>query len=121
MRSRPLAMALFAALAFASAQAETLSATPPSDAAAARLTEAQARDRIQQTGYTQVSDLQRDERGLWHGRASRNGDPREVSLDAQGDLVDPLELAALTMFDRETVAGQAPLAGAATLVSQISP
>lgn len=122
MRPSSLAMVLVAALlAVSPAFAETLSAPPPPDTAA--LTEGQARNRIEETGYTQVSDLRRDEQGLWHGRASRNGDPCEVSLDAQGNLEDSRELAALTMFDRETgdlrTASQAP-AGAATLVVQVS-
>lgn len=124
MRPTPLAMVLFATLLAASpAPAETLSATPPS--ATVQLTEGQARNRIEATGYTQVSGLRLDEQGLWHGRAARNGDPREVSLDAQGNLEDSWELAALTMFDRETsdirTAGtQAPPASGATLVVQVS-
>lgn len=122
MRPSPLAMALFAALALSSARAETLSAPPPS--APAQLTEDQARSRIEETGYTQVGELRRDARGLWHGRASRNGDPREVSLDAQGNLEDSWELTALTMFDRETgdlrTAQSQPLAGASAFVVQVS-
>jgi hypothetical protein len=125
MRPIPLGMVLFAALLAASpAPAETLFATPPSDTTA-QLTEGQARSRIEETGYTQVSDLRRDERGLWRGRAARNGDPREVSLDAQGNLEDTWELAALTMFDRETgdlrtAGSQAPVAGASGLLTQVS-
>jgi hypothetical protein len=57
-------------------------------------------------GYTQGSALRADGQGLWHGRASRNGEPREVSLDAEGIFHDPWEIGALTMFDRET--GEAP-------------
>ncbi len=120
MRPSPLAMLLFAAvLAAPVARAET----PPSPIV--QLTENQARNRIEETGYTQVSDLHRDEQGLWHGRAARNGDPREVSLDAQGNLEDSWELKALTMFDRETgelrtAADQAPAPGATALLVQVS-
>jgi hypothetical protein len=66
------------------------------------ISEGQARDRIEAIGYTQVSDLRLDGEGLWHGRASRNGEVRDVGLDAQGNLEDPMELAALTMFDCDT-------------------
>ncbi|MDB5377971.1 MAG: hypothetical protein JWR00_2417 [Rubritepida sp.] len=124
MRSTPLAMLLAVLLATPAMHAETLAATPPF-ASTIQLTESQARSRIEETGYTQVSDLRIDERGLWRGRASRNGDPREVSLDDQGNLEDPWELAALTMFDREsgelaTAGNPAPTAGATTLMRQVS-
>lgn len=86
-----------------------------------RITEAEARTRIEATGYTQISELRQDERGQWRGRAARNGEPREVSVDAQGNLEDAWELAALTMFDRET--GEVRSAGGpapASLAMQVS-
>lgn len=96
---RPIALALSAALLAAPlARAET----------AASLTEAEARGRIEATGYTQVTALRADAQGLWHARAARNGDPCEVSLDAQGNLEDSRELAALTMLDGETAEAPAP-------------
>ncbi|TCH98252.1 hypothetical protein EJV46_13770 [Roseococcus sp. SYP-B2431] len=101
MGRSPLAMALFAALLMApSARAETLSAPPPA-AEPLRLTEGEARSRIEAIGYTQVTDLWADSHGLWHGRAARNGDPRAIRLDRDGNLLDPSEIAALTMFDRD--------------------
>lgn len=99
MRPIALAMALSAAL-LAAPIARAEPATP--------LTEDQARSRIEATGYTQVTGLHADARGLWRARAARNGDPCEVSLDAQGNLEDSRELAALTMLDRETAEAPAP-------------
>lgn len=77
------------------------SSPAPSGADPTQLTEDEARGRIEATGYTAIAELRKDEHGLWRGRASRNGEPREVSLDAQGYLEDARELTALTMFDRE--------------------
>lgn len=91
MRPMFLAFVPFAALLAASL---TSAETP--------LTEAQARGRIEANGYTAISELRLDAQGIWHGRAARNGDPREVSLNARGEFEDAWEIAALTMFDRET-------------------
>lgn len=104
MRTTSLSMVLAALLAV-SAHAETF-------------TEAQARDRIEATGYTAVGGLRIDGQGLWHGQASRNGEPREVSLDAQGQLEDALEFAALTAFDPGT--GEPSTAQAPSLLVQAS-
>jgi hypothetical protein len=96
---RSTLLALFAGfLAAAAAHAEVL-ASPPG---ISEISERQARDRIEAIGYTGVSDLRLDGQGLWHGRASRNGEARDVGLDAQGNLEDAMELAALTMFDCDT-------------------
>jgi len=118
MRHTPLALILGAALLASPAlNAETLSAAPPSTSVT-QLTENEARSRIEEIGYTQVSDLRLGDGGLWQGSASRNGDPRPVRLDAQGNLEDPWELAALTMFDSET--HEPRESGAPSLVQQIS-
>lgn len=50
-------------------------------------TEGQARDRIQDRGYTQVSDLKLDAQGIWRAKASRNGQSTDVSMDYQGNVV----------------------------------
>lgn len=95
MRPSPLALVLFASLlVLPAAHAETQ--------ATERLTESQVRSLIEAIGYTQVSGLHADGQGLWHGRASRNGEPRDVSLDGEGIFHDAWEIGALTMFDRET-------------------
>jgi hypothetical protein len=49
-------------------------------------TEAQARSRIEAAGFSGVSDLQKDDQGIWRGRAQRNGQQVSVALDYQGNV-----------------------------------
>lgn len=49
-------------------------------------TEGQARDRIQAAGYSDVSDLQKDDQGIWRGQGMRNGQRVAVALDYQGNV-----------------------------------
>jgi hypothetical protein len=49
-------------------------------------TEGQARSRIEARGYTDVSGLKQDAKGVWRGRAKRNGKQVNVSLDFQGNV-----------------------------------
>lgn len=49
-------------------------------------TEGQARSRIEAAGFSGVNDLQKDEQGIWRGRATRNGQQVSVSLDFQGNV-----------------------------------
>jgi hypothetical protein len=49
-------------------------------------TEGQARSRIEAAGYTDVSGLEKDDQGIWRGRASRGGQQLGVSLDYQGNV-----------------------------------
>ena len=49
-------------------------------------TRGQAQARIQKQGFTNVTGLHRDEHGIWHGKAMRNGHPASVSLDDHGDV-----------------------------------
>nr|WP_314075682.1 hypothetical protein [uncultured Roseococcus sp.] len=50
-------------------------------------TEAQARSRIEAAGFTNVSELQKDDQGVWRGRADRNGATTQVGVDYQGTVV----------------------------------
>jgi len=50
-------------------------------------TEGQARDRIQDKGYTQVNALSLDSKGVWRGKAMKNGQSVDVSMDYQGNVV----------------------------------
>ncbi|MFC4166975.1 PepSY domain-containing protein [Teichococcus aestuarii] len=64
---------------------------PPTTATPAEgansFTEGQARSRIEAAGYTDVQGLQKDDKGVWRGRAMRNGQTAEVGLDFQGNVV----------------------------------
>ena len=50
-------------------------------------TESQARDRIQDKGFTQVNALSLDSKGVWRGKAMKNGQSVDVSMDYQGNVV----------------------------------
>jgi hypothetical protein len=49
-------------------------------------TEAQAKSRIEAAGYSNVSDLQKDNDGVWRGKANKAGTKTEVSVDFQGNV-----------------------------------
>jgi hypothetical protein len=49
-------------------------------------TESQAKSRIEGAGYTQVTDLKKDENGVWRGKGSKGGATVDVSLDFQGNV-----------------------------------
>ncbi|TIW56000.1 MAG: hypothetical protein E5V54_14335, partial [Mesorhizobium sp.] len=49
-------------------------------------TEAQAKKRIQDAGYADVSALAKDEQGIWRGQATKDGKGTSVALDYQGNV-----------------------------------
>lgn len=49
-------------------------------------TEGQAQARIEQEGYTNVSGLTKDDKGVWRGTATKSGKTVNVSLDFQGNV-----------------------------------
>src|SRR5690606_9858617 len=49
-------------------------------------TENQARERIQEAGFTDIAGLALDDNGIWRARASRDGAAVEVQLDYQGNI-----------------------------------
>jgi len=59
----------------------------PAASGANSFTEAQARDHIANSGYTNVSSLTQDGNGLWHGTATKNGKTGPVALDFKGNVV----------------------------------
>jgi hypothetical protein len=63
----------------------TRTATNPS-AGANSFTEGQARSRIEAAGFSGVDNLEKDDQGIWRGRATRNGQQVSVSLDFQGNV-----------------------------------
>ena len=56
-------------------------------AGANSFTEGQAKSRIEEKGFKNVSDLKKDETGVWRGKADQNGRAVTVSVDFQGNVV----------------------------------
>jgi len=79
-------------------------AAPPSTADAAKLPDAapvinseeqagakieneeQAKAKIESEGYTEVSGLKQDDKGMWSAAAMKDGKPVQLSLNAQGQI-----------------------------------
>ncbi|AYD05246.1 PepSY domain-containing protein [Rhizobium pusense] len=49
-------------------------------------TEAQAKSRIEDAGYTDVSGLKLDDQGVWRATGTKDGKAGNVSLDFQGNV-----------------------------------
>jgi hypothetical protein len=49
-------------------------------------TEGQAKSKIEGSGYSNVTDLKKDDNGIWRGKASKNGTESPVSVDFQGNV-----------------------------------
>ena len=43
-------------------------------------------DRIQKAGFTSVSGLTKDDKGVWRGKGSKDGNSMDVALDYQGNV-----------------------------------
>ncbi|RUX23771.1 DUF4142 domain-containing protein [Mesorhizobium sp. M7A.F.Ca.US.011.01.1.1] len=50
-------------------------------------TEEQAKTRLQDAGFTDVSALTKDDKGIWRGQATKDGKNTTVALDYQGNVV----------------------------------
>jgi len=79
----PLALALGAPVALA--QTATTETKAP-EAGANSFTEAQAKDRIEKAGFTQVTGLRKDDQGIWRATATKGGAQVNVSLDFRGNV-----------------------------------
>ena len=55
-------------------------------AGANSFTEGQAKSRIEEAGYSAVSDLKKDDNGIWRGKATKGGTTTNVSIDFQGNV-----------------------------------
>ena len=55
-------------------------------AGANSFTEAQVRERLSKAGYTGVSSLSKDKKGVWRGKAMKAGNSTDVALDYQGNI-----------------------------------
>ncbi|WP_426612859.1 hypothetical protein [Bradyrhizobium sp. McL0616] len=49
-------------------------------------TEGQAKSKIEQAGYSNVTSLKKDDNGVWRAKASKGGTSTAVSLDFQGNV-----------------------------------
>lgn len=50
-------------------------------------TEDQAKERIVEAGYAEVTGLKLDDKGIWQAMATKDGKSVAVSLDYQGNIV----------------------------------
>ena len=50
-------------------------------------TEGQAQDRALAAGYSDVSALEKDDKGIWRGAANKDGKPVKVAVDYKGNVV----------------------------------
>ena len=50
-------------------------------------TEGEAKSRIEKMGFANVSELKKDDNGVWRGRAMKEGKMVDVSLDYQGNVI----------------------------------
>jgi hypothetical protein len=59
-------------------------------AGANSFTEGEAKSRIEAKGYANVTELKKDDQGIWRGKAQQNGRSVTVALDFQGNVfADP--------------------------------
>jgi hypothetical protein len=49
-------------------------------------TEGQAKSKIEEAGYASVTELKKDDNGVWRGTASKGGSSAAVSVDFQGNV-----------------------------------
>ncbi|BDG74463.1 hypothetical protein [Roseomonas fluvialis] len=71
-------------------------------------TEGQARSRIEDAGYTQLSGLRLDESGVWRGRASHGGTMDDVALDFRGVVYAAAAARAPAASSQRTATPQRP-------------
>ena len=44
------------------------------------------KSKIEDAGYTNVTELKKDDNGVWRGKASKGGSATAVSVDFQGNV-----------------------------------
>ena len=49
-------------------------------------TEGQAKSKIEEAGFSNVSGLTKDDNGIWRGKANKGGSSTNVSVDFQGNV-----------------------------------
>lgn len=91
-----IGMVMTASVALAQSETPTTSQTTPAVkteqnpgapvAGKNSFTEAQAKARIEEAGYTDVTGLKLDDQGVWRASATKEGKQASVSLDFQGNV-----------------------------------
>ena len=56
-------------------------------AGANSFTEGQAKSRIEAGGYSNVTELKKDDSGVWRGKGMKDGKSVTVSVDFQGNVI----------------------------------
>ena len=87
--------ALIALIGLGAAEAQTAPTTPPSKSndanapvpGANSFTEAQAKDRMEKAGFTEVTDLKKDDHGIWRASAKQGAKIVTVTVDYRGNVV----------------------------------
>ena len=49
-------------------------------------TESQAKSRIEGAGYSDITELKKDDHGVWRGKAKKGGKSADISVDFQGNV-----------------------------------
>jgi putative membrane protein len=76
------------------AQTSGTTSTAPAPSAAAPIpgansfTKGEARKRIEAQGFANVSDLKKDDQGIWRCEAMKNGKKSQVALDYKGNVIE---------------------------------
>lgn len=86
---------------------DSLSSSGPA-AGANSFTESQAQSRMEDAGFRDVTGLQKDEQGIWRGRAMRNGTPTDVALDFKGEVFSGSGATAGAATSRDGTVGNPP-------------
>ena len=88
------AVVSLAAVSSASAQTTPPASSPPASTTqgapmpgANSFTEAQAKERMEKAGFSQVNNLKKDDQGIWRASAMQGGKQVNVALDFQGNVV----------------------------------
>jgi len=70
---------------FAATQAQPAAGAPLEGANS--FTEGQAKDRAEAAGFTEVSALRKDDKGIWRGTAKRGESQVNVAIDFKGNVI----------------------------------
>jgi hypothetical protein len=60
--------------------------SPRLESGASSFTEAQVKSRLEAAGYTNVTELRKDEQGIWRGKAMKDGRQVNVGVDFKGNI-----------------------------------